>query len=284
MNDEIKWESLLRYRLIEIIALWEGRLTTNHLSGTFGIKRQQASRDINNYLALTEGNIRYDAKLKGYCPADAFKPRFTQGTVDEYLQLLDANSLLEQSMERLALPPTPTYVLRGPARVTSPNIVRKLVEACRQGYRLEITYASMNNAVGEERIIAPHSIVSSGYRWHVRAYCEKHRAYRDFIIGRVLEISDFMGPRIDNPEQDRQWHEFIELRLVPHPDLTADQKVLIEHERGMTDGALCITTRKATAIYMLQLLQVPTETSVNPIATPVVLSNFDEIAELQFGR
>ncbi len=284
MNDEIKWESLLRYRLIEIIALWEGRLTTNHLSGTFGIKRQQASRDINNYLALAQGNIRYDAKLKGYCPAETFTPRFTQGTVDEYLQLLDANSLLEQSMERLALPPTPTYMLRGPGRVISPSIVRKLVEACRQGYRLEITYASMNNAAGEERIIAPHAIVSSGYRWHVRAYCEKHREYRDFIIARVLAISDFMGSRIDDPEEDSLWHEWIELRLIPHPDLSAAQQALIEHERGMSDGVLCISTRKATAIYMLQLLQVPTAKTDTPNATPLVLENLDDIEALQFGR
>ncbi|MCX9562645.1 WYL domain-containing protein, partial [Vibrio cholerae] len=27
----IRWDLLFRYRMIEIIALWEGRLTTNHL-------------------------------------------------------------------------------------------------------------------------------------------------------------------------------------------------------------------------------------------------------------
>ncbi|MEH6628620.1 MAG: WYL domain-containing protein [Motiliproteus sp.] len=284
MNEEVKWESLLRYRLIEIIALWEGRLTTNHLCGTFGIKRQQASRDINNYLTLAEGNIAYDPKLKGYHPTETFTPKFTQGRVDEYLQLLDSNSLLDESVERLALPETPTYVLRAPSRITSPSIVRKLVEACRRGLRLEITYASMNNAEGEERIIAPHAIVSSGYRWHMRAYCEKNRDYRDFIIGRVLEISDFMGSRVDNPIEDQLWQEFIELRLVPHPDLSEPQKQLIERERGMTDGQLLVTTRKATAIYMLQLLQVPTEKSDNPMATPMVLENLPEIDALKFGK
>ena len=46
----IRWDLLLRYRLIEIIALWEGRLTTNHICHSFGIGRQQASKDINTYL------------------------------------------------------------------------------------------------------------------------------------------------------------------------------------------------------------------------------------------
>lgn len=37
----IRWELLIRYRLIEIVALWEGRLTTNHFCNGFGIARQQ---------------------------------------------------------------------------------------------------------------------------------------------------------------------------------------------------------------------------------------------------
>ena len=36
----LRWDLLLRYRLIEVIALWEGRLTTNHLVRAFGIGRQ----------------------------------------------------------------------------------------------------------------------------------------------------------------------------------------------------------------------------------------------------
>ena len=35
----VRWDLLLRYRLIEVMALWEGRLTTNHLMRAFGIGR-----------------------------------------------------------------------------------------------------------------------------------------------------------------------------------------------------------------------------------------------------
>jgi len=62
-----RWDLLSRYRLIEIVALWEGRLTTNHLMNSFGIGRQQASKDINAYLAdIGPGNLEYDRHLKGY--------------------------------------------------------------------------------------------------------------------------------------------------------------------------------------------------------------------------
>ena len=52
INQKIRWEQLLRYQLIEVMALWEGRLITNHLMGAFGIGRQQASKDINAYRNL----------------------------------------------------------------------------------------------------------------------------------------------------------------------------------------------------------------------------------------
>ena len=53
-----RWEQLLRYRYIELISLWEGRLTTRKLCDTFGIGRQQANKDLSNYRrahALSQG-------------------------------------------------------------------------------------------------------------------------------------------------------------------------------------------------------------------------------------
>ena len=62
----IRWDLLFRYRLIEIVAYWEGRLTTNHLVNSFGIGRQQASRDINSYLKdIAPNNLIYNKHLKG---------------------------------------------------------------------------------------------------------------------------------------------------------------------------------------------------------------------------
>ena len=74
-----RWDLLLRYRFIECIALWEGRLTTRHLVETFGIGRQQASKDINTYNStVAPNNLRYDKYLKGYEPADDFQPQVTR--------------------------------------------------------------------------------------------------------------------------------------------------------------------------------------------------------------
>ena len=53
----LRYDLLQRYRLIEIIALWEGKLNATHLTGYFGIGRQQASKDINDYLKGIGGKV-----------------------------------------------------------------------------------------------------------------------------------------------------------------------------------------------------------------------------------
>ena len=49
-KENLTWDQTLRFRLLEIVLQWEGRLTTNHLCNAFNIGRQQASKDINRYI------------------------------------------------------------------------------------------------------------------------------------------------------------------------------------------------------------------------------------------
>jgi predicted DNA-binding transcriptional regulator YafY len=99
-----RWDLLLRYRYIEILALWEGRLTTRHLCETFGIGRQQASKDINEYLrTVGPNNLEYDKYLKGYKPSSTFTPAVTQGIADEYLHLMARNNDLANMFDSLNL-------------------------------------------------------------------------------------------------------------------------------------------------------------------------------------
>lgn len=99
----VRWDLALRYRLIETIALWEGRLTTGHLMQSFGISRQQASKDINSYLAdYAPGNLDYDKHIKGYVPSRRFSPLFIDGSASAYLHLLNQNSERGTTHRRLS--------------------------------------------------------------------------------------------------------------------------------------------------------------------------------------
>ncbi|MFP6808497.1 MAG: WYL domain-containing protein, partial [Pseudomonadales bacterium] len=190
---QIRSDLLLRYRLIEIISMWEGRLTTNHLCDTFGIGRQQASKDINTYLQeIGPGNLIYDKHLKGYKPTENFAPCVTSGLCDEYLNLMHRNNELSHTFEFLSLQIANTEVVSVPARHIRPLVLRPIVTAARQNRRLEVDYVSIHNPDREGRVIVPHTLVYTGLRWHVRAWCEKNKDYRDFVLSRFRGEAEIM--------------------------------------------------------------------------------------------
>jgi len=74
---QVRWDLAVRYRLIETVALWEGRLTKVYLVQSFGISRQQASKDINTYITEhAPKNFTCDRQIKGYVAGKQFKPLF----------------------------------------------------------------------------------------------------------------------------------------------------------------------------------------------------------------
>ncbi len=184
--EQVRWDLALRYRLIETVAWWEGRLTTGHLMQSFGISRQQASKDINTYITdHAPKNLTYDKKIKGYVPSKTFTPLFIDDSASAYLHLLYQNNERAPHIDGLALAYAHTKVLEVPDRPIRPEVLRPLLKACRDGLRLETEYVSLNTPNVEIRLIAPHTLVYTGMRWHVRAYCEKNGQYRDFVLSRL---------------------------------------------------------------------------------------------------
>jgi predicted DNA-binding transcriptional regulator YafY len=280
-----RWDLLLRYRYIETIALWEGRLTTGHLTRCFGIGRQQASRDINTYAReIAPGNIEYDKYLKGYRPVAQFRPRVTRGTADEYLHLMTRHEQLMGVFESLPLTTANVEQLSPPTRDISAAVLRPLIQAARQGRRLEVDYVSLQHPDREGRIIVPHTLVFTGFRWHVRAWCEKNRAYRDFVLSRFRGEAELLDESPRNAEDDSAWQKRIDVVITADPRLTAAQREVIEVDYGMTDGELRLQTRAILASYLLKLLQLdPGTRNDNPLAQQIVLANHDDIASHLFA-
>ena len=281
MNKEwpLRWDLLLRYRLIEIIVFWEGRLTTNHLIDTFGIGRQQASKDINNYNnKVGVGNLVYDKFLKGYKPTPQFKPAVTSGTADEYLHLLNRNNDLSQTFDTLPLATGNTEILHVPVRNIDPSIIRAIVTAARQKKRLDVDYVSVNNPNREGRVIAPHTIVHTGLRWHVRAWCEKNQDYRDFVLSRFRGVPDIMDLSEHNIDDDTSWNTPVTIKLKPDTRLSREQKAVIARDYGMTNGVLKIATRGSLVQYALQQLHVDDKLlQGKPSAQQIIISNYSDI-------
>ena len=277
--EQVRWDLALRYRLIETVAWWEGRLTTGHLIQSFGISRQQASKDINTYITEhAPRNLTYDKQLKGYIPSKHFKPRFIDDSASAYLHLLYQNNERAPHIEGLALAYAHTKVLEVPDRSIRPQILRPLLKACREGLRLETEYVSLANPEPEVRLIAPHTLVYTGMRWHVRAYCEKNGKYRDFVLSRLRGEPELLGKSENLIGDDHVWETAVNLVITPDQRLAAAQRAIFEADFGMLDGQLVIPSRQALVKYVLQRYQIdPKNLDPKPEAQQIVVKNLQEL-------
>lgn len=281
MNNDwpIRFDLLLRYRLIEIVAYWKGRLTTKHLVNSFGIGRQQASKDINAYLnEIAPNNLIYNKHLKGYEPSPQFKPRVTTGTADEYLHVLSRTKDLAHTFASLDLGFANTHMLQLPSRKVDPLILRTLVQAAREQKRVDIGYISVNNPATDGRIIVPHTLVCTPTRWHVRAYCEKNGQYRDFVLSRFRGEPDLLNKSEHGKLGDTAWNTHIELSITPDPRLEKLQQKVIAYDYGMTRNKLAVPCKAALLQYVLKAFGLdPHKQEAKPEAQQVVIGNYKTV-------
>jgi len=279
-----RWDLLLRYRYIETISLWEGRLTTGHLCRSFGIGRQQASKDIRVYREeIAPGNLDYDKYAKGYRPCTDFTPRVTRGTADEYLHLMTRNEQLMGVFESLALSTGNVEQLTLPLRDVSPQILRPLLQAARQQRRLEVDYVSLQHPDREGRIVVPHTLVFTGFRWHVRAWCEKNREFRDFVLSRFRGEAELLDASEHSAADDGNCQRRIDVVVTPDPRLSDAQREVIARDYGMHDGRLRLPCRATLVSYLLRLLQLnPGGIEDSPLAQQIVVENSEVIAPFVF--
>jgi predicted DNA-binding transcriptional regulator YafY len=250
----LKHQTLTRYRAIELIALWEGRLITAQLMDWFGITRQQASADINRYnKELNAQALLHSPSIKGYIPASGFKPVLSSGHINEYLELLTSNGSQPINLVLESQPGVAAVQL--PERAVRPDVVRELVKACRNRASLKIAYSSMRNPEQHERVISPHTLIYSGFRWHVRAFCHKAQSYRDFLLSRISGTPQPSDEHTPSCGPDTAWDEQITLHMTPNQHLSEAQRAMVARDYAMTDGQLPITVRKALAHYTLQRYQ-----------------------------
>jgi predicted DNA-binding transcriptional regulator YafY len=281
IDNDLKLDLYRRLRLIEMIALWEGRLTSNSLNQAFGIKRQQASKDISYYRNDCPDNLEYDSKLKGYKTTEAFVAKYTDGTLDEYLNFLSFNQEASKHVTTITQVNTPIEILTPPNRCVEPEIIRALIKACRNRDRIDVKYASVSSPLGKERIITPHTLISSGYRWHIRAYCEEAKKYKDFVLGRFLEIISTNEESVDIPG-DNDWNTFIDLVIVPNPNYSKDQQRLFARERGMNGMKQVVNIRAPLAQYYLQLMHIPFHDYSPDMKHYIILENLNQVKEHLF--
>ena len=111
-----------RYRFIELMAYWEGRINATILKQQFGLSRQQCSDALNAYVKQAPENLQYDASSKVYLPLTTFQRQYISDDVMEYfLWLQNGSAALENKNEQEKPLFLPNAALNLPARKVSPS-------------------------------------------------------------------------------------------------------------------------------------------------------------------
>lgn len=237
-----------RLRDMEVLLLWEGALDNARLREVFGVQAVQASRLLASFLVEHKDGIERASAHAPITPGRGFRPQFAGTSPDEYLGLIATTRPRQVAphVEDLRLDLTPV----------DSRVYAAVTQACRGGSGLQICYRSLSNPQGESRLVYPHSLVRAARRWHMRAWCTLRRDYRDFALGRIVEVSldEKLAPR--SPADDTEWNEVARLVIEPHPALSEGQMALLRDEYFAGKTQRVVEVRRALVSYTLHDLRL----------------------------
>lgn len=216
----------------------------------------QASKDLTLYQERAPGNMEYDPRAKRYVAAEKFVLRFLEP--DPYIYLSQLRSVAEGAVPAsdswIAALPSADVALT-PRRDIDIAVLRKILDASREGASIDVFYQSMNKVRPDPiwRRITPHAFGYDGFRWHARAYCHLEHKFKDFLLPRILEVGG-KGEPGEAGEGDWLWHNYFDVVIGPHPGLAASQKKVVAKDYGLDQGNGVLSVRYAMLFYVLKRL------------------------------
>ncbi len=263
----MKGEVRRRLEEIERMLFWTGAVTRKHLIGAFGISPQQGSADLSLYKDSNPGAMDYDGSATKYIPAKEFTPVFFTPSLKDYLDW-SASSI------------SSTHQPQMPARQLSAEVLGVITQAIHQCRSINIVYQSMSNPEPVSRRVAPHSLVFTHRRAHLRGYCYQREDFRDFVVGRVQSVDAPLAHEGPDLSDDEKWRTLIPLRIAPHPDLSPHQAKMIAAEYGMENGISILRVREPLLLYYLEELRFDDFMDQRPPhAQQIVLLNRGDVME-----
>lgn len=281
MLNEIKWATRQRLQYIELMAYYTGVITRSNVARAFGISDAAATKDLKFYNDIAPENLLYKHNVFGFVPTPAFKEVFADLSPAVVLPMIEANlTVVGRPNQDSAIFGIPVEGLALPNRLPDKIVLAQVTRAIHSHKRLKVSYHSLTNSTNDEgRIIEPHALVNTGFRWHVRAYNEDTFDFRDFVLSRFEDATCLDQIAESSAQYDDDWVEIVTLQLAPHPELDDKKRSSLLMDYGCETDIIEIKIRRALIGYLLQQLSVDTTTdhSLNPKKYQLVILNRDEI-------
>lgn len=274
-----RWGQERRLEFIDFRLMWEGRVNRSDLIGFFQISMPQASLDLARYLELAPDNLTYDRTAKAYVASDGFKPILCKDNSDTFLKelLWRESGTLTLSESFIGWAPE-TAAVPFPNRHVSTRVLVGLLRAIRNNCSIVIGYQSMAHPEPADRLIIPTAFGFDGFRWHLRAYCFKSEAYKDYVLGRIYSLGK-AADRPDTVPEDTDWHTFVDLVITPNPSYSEPRRQAIERDYEMIDGETKVRTRIALRQYVERRLGLVKPSDTVGDQHQIVLIRVEEVHE-----
>lgn len=269
-----------RLRQLELLLRWEGQIGNARLRALFGLSSIRASQWLREFREAEPRWALWNSVTRSFHAT----PEFYRHKV------LDMSEALAQYLSLVGLPTTrdagsKDVVVAAFPDISTPNpqIFSTLSCASRLGRLVEITYRSMREPIPHKRIISPHSIVHAGRRWHVRAYSELNKQFRDYALGRISGAKMLPQAAEQLMEDDKDWMTKVPVRLIAHPDLSQEQESLIRFEYFNDTAARVTTCRGPLVQYYIQDVRAAVDVKTQrPPEYQLAVENVKEIRQWLF--
>lgn len=230
------------------------------------------------YGRRTPQNKVYTKSDKTYVHSLSFKPLFLKSDATQYLSQVRSIAERVITPEDAWIGNLPAFdATPAPAREIDPVVLRSIVTSNKRHEAIEVLYQSMSAPDPEWRWIAPHALAFDGFHWHARSFCEKSGEYRDFVISRILETRQTRAAQ-KSAAADFAWDEMVALEVGPHPDLSPNQRRVIELDYGMENRRVTIPVRRGLLYYALKRLGLDTDPSARkPQDQQIILLNINDV-------
>lgn len=201
--------SLLEF--IDYRLRWDGHINRSNLTDFFGISIPQASLDITEYTKLAPNNLEYDTRGRVYRATHSYQSIYESSSLEHYLEnLMRIITQPEVAYGNFLGWQPPIAGVPKLGRRLNSKIVEEILKAIRETESVEVTYLSMTDPDGSNRKLTPHALVHDGNRWHVRAYCHKRMAFRDFSLSRIKHAK-CTGLDQDRASLDVEWSNIVNI-------------------------------------------------------------------------
>ncbi len=272
-----------RLAMLKLLLIWEGRLNRGRLMDLFDLGSNWASVWIREFREQHPDWLTWDTKTRSF---HATQAAYKAWRASDPKRLADTTSLA-QYLALVGLPYAAASVAPGGGGLLaafpdlstpSPQHFAVLSEAIRLGRAVQLTYRSMRNPEPHLRIISPHNLIRAGRRWHVRAYCDTRQDFRDYALGRIVDVKVLQAPATRGEQDDKAWLAGVPVRLVAHPDLTPEQEALIRFEYFGNTAARVETCRGALVSYFIQDARAATDVKKQlPPDYQLAVANLEEV-------